>query len=157
MLGFIKTLPIIILLASAGYAAHSFMINEKDKRIDQLQTQVDTLNQHNVALQTAAATNEATIRSLEAKSQQQIAQMGALTQRNNELSAERDSYMQIFRDHDLTKLARARPGMIETRANSATLDVFRSVEADSAEVDQADKSDEAFDDFTLKTEKKNDE
>lgn len=138
MLGFIKALPIIILLAGAGYAAHTFMINEKDKRIDQLQMQVDTLNQHNVALQTAAQQNEATIKSLEAKSQQQIAQMGALTSRNNELAAERDSYMQIFRDHDLTKLARARPGMIESRANAATKDVFRSVEEDSREIDNAD-------------------
>jgi small-conductance mechanosensitive channel len=138
MLGFIKALPIFILLAAAGYAAHTFMINEKDKRIDQLQVQVDSLNQHNVALQTAAQQNEATIKNLEAKSQQQIAQMGALTNRNNELAAERDSYMQIFRDHDLTKLARARPGMIETRANNATLDVFRSVEEDSREIDNAD-------------------
>ena len=127
-----------MLLAAAGYAAHSFMINEKDKRIDQLQIQVDVLNQQNVALQTAAEINEQTIKGLEAKSQKQIAQMGVLTNRNNELAAQRDSYMQIFRDHDLTKLARARPGMIETRANSATKDVFRSVEQDSREIDQAD-------------------
>jgi len=149
MLGFIKALPIIILLMGAGYAAHTFMINEKDKRIDQLQTQVDTLNQQNVALQTAAATNEATIRSLEANAKQQAQAMMGLTNRNNELNAERDSYMRIFADHDLTKLARARPGSIETRANNATAEVFRQVEADSREIDEAD-GEEAFDNFTLK-------
>jgi chromosome segregation ATPase len=138
MLGFIKALPIIILLAGAGYAAHTFMINEKDKRIDQLQTQVDQLNQHNVALQTAAATNEATIKSLEANAKQQAEAMVGLTERNNELNAERDSYLRIFKDHDFTKLARARPGMIELRANRATEEVFRSVEADSRELDTAD-------------------
>jgi len=138
MLGFIKALPIIILLAGAGYAAHTFMINEKDKRIDQLQTQVDQLNQHNVALQTAAATNEATIKSLEANARQQAQAMVGLTERNNELNAERDSYLRIFKDHDFTKLARARPGMIELRANRATAEVFRSVEADSKELDTAD-------------------
>ena len=138
MLGFIKALPIIILLAGAGYAAHTFMINEKDKRIDQLQTQVDQLNQHNVALQTAAATNEATIKSLEANARQQAQAMVGLTERNNELNAERDSYLRIFKDHDFTKLARARPGMIELRANRATAEVFRSVEADSRELDTAD-------------------
>lgn len=138
MLGFIKALPIIILLAGAGYAAHTFMINEKDKRIDQLQTQVDQLNQHNVALQTAAATNEQTIKSLEANARQQAQAMVGLTERNNELSAERDSYLRIFKDHDFTKLARARPGMIELRANRATAEVFRSVEADSRELDTAD-------------------
>lgn len=138
MLGFIKALPIIILLAGAGYAAHTFMINEKDKRIDQLQTQVDQLNQHNVALQTAAATNEQTIKSLEANARQQAQAMVGLTQRNSELNAERDSYLRIFKDHDFTKLTRARPGSIELRANRATAEVFRSVEADSREIDQAD-------------------
>ena len=42
--------------------------------------------------------------------------MGNLTNRNNELNKERDSYLRIFKDHDFTKLARARPGSIETRA-----------------------------------------
>ena len=151
MLGFIKALPIIIILAGAGLAAHKFIVNEKDNRINQLQTQVDYLNTENVALQTAAATNEATIRSLEANAKQQAEAMMGLTNRNNELNAERDSYMRIFADHDLTKLARARPGSIEVRANRATADVFRSVEADSRELDEAD-GEEAFDNFTLKTE-----
>ena len=71
--------------------------------------------------------------------------------RNQELNAERDSYMRIFADHDLTKLARAKPGMIETRANNATADVFRQLEEDSKAIDSAD-GEEAFDNFTLKTE-----
>ena len=138
MLGFLKALPLIIILAGAGFGAHKFIVNEKDSRINQLQGQVDTLNQHNVALQAAAATNEQTIRSLEANAKQQAEAMVGLTERNNELNAQRDSYLRIFKDHDLTKLARARPGMIELRANNATADVFRSVEEDSKEIDQAD-------------------
>ena len=156
MLGFIKALPIIIIILGAGFGAHKFMINEKDNRINQLQSQVDYLNTENVALQTAAATNEATIRSLEANAKQQAEAMMGLQSRNQELNAERDSYMRIFADHDLTKLARARPGMIETRANNATADVFRSVESDSKELDQAD-GEEAFDNFTLKTETNNEQ
>lgn len=155
MLGFIKALPIMIVILGAGYAAHSFIVNEKENRINQLQSQVDYLNTENVALQTAAATNEATIRSLEANAKQQAEAMMGLTNRNNELNAERDSYMRIFADHDLTKLARARPGSIELKANRATAEVFRSVEADSKELDKAD-GDEAFDDFTLKTETQDD-
>jgi hypothetical protein len=156
MLGLIKALPIIILLAGAGFAAHKFIVNEKENRINQLQTQVDYLNTENVALQTAAATNEATIKSLEANAKRQAEAMLGLSNRNNELNAERDSYMRIFADHDLTKLARARPGSIELRANRATADVFRSVEADSRELDEAD-GEEAFDNFTLKTEKNNEQ
>ena len=138
MLGFIKALPLIIIILTAVYGAHKFMINEKDNRINQLQSQVDYLNTENVALQTAAATNEATIRSLELNAKQQAEAMMGLQSRNQELNAERDSYMRIFADHDLTKLARARPGSIETKANRATADVFRSVEADSRELDAVD-------------------
>ena len=156
MLGLIKALPIIILLAGAGFAAHKFIVNEKENRINQLQTQVDYLNTENVALQTAAATNEATIKSLELNAKRQAEAMLGLSNRNNELNAERDSYMRIFADHDLTKLARARPGSIELRANRATADVFRSVEADSRELDEAD-GEEAFDNFTLKTENNNEQ
>lgn len=156
MLGLIKSLPIIILLAGAGFGAHKFIVNEKENRINQLQTQVDYLNTENVALQTAAATNEATIKSLELNAKRQAEAMLGLSNRNNELNAERDSYMRIFADHDLTKLARARPGSIELRANRATADVFRSVEADSRELDDAD-GEEAFDNFTLKTENKDEQ
>jgi len=138
MLGFIKALPIMLLLGGIAYGAHMFITNQLEGRIETLQVQVDSLSQQNVALQTAQAIQEDTIKGLEEKSKKQIVQMGQLTNRNNELSAERDSYMQIFKDHDLTRLARARPQMIENRVNSATSAVFRSVEEDSREIDQAD-------------------
>jgi len=138
MLGFLKALPAIILLASIGYGAHSWIVGKLETRIDQQQQQIDVLNQQNVALQTAAQTNENTIKALEANAKQQAAAMVNLTNRNNELNAERDSYMRIFKDHDFTKLARARPGSIELKANRATEEVFRSVEADSQEIDSQD-------------------
>jgi|TARA_R110002153_G_scaffold24508_2_gene78192 hypothetical protein len=138
MLGLIKALPLILFIALLGFGAHKFIVNEKDKRIDQLQMNLDQSQQQNVALQTAQALQEDTIRGLEAQSKQQIQSMGNLTNRNNELNAERDSYLRIFKDHDFTKLARARPGMIETRANNATEAVFRSVEEDSRELDNKD-------------------
>ena len=138
MLGFIKALPIIIFVALLGFGAHKFIVNEKDKRIDQLQMNLDQAVQQNVALQTAQQIQEDTIRGLEEQSKAQAQAMGNLTNRNNELNAERDSYLRIFKDHDFTKLARAKPGMIETRANRATEEVFRSVEEDSRELDNQD-------------------
>ena len=36
--------------------------------------------------------------------------------------------MKIFKKHDLTKLARAKPGLIETRANKATDEIFKVIE-----------------------------
>lgn len=138
MLGFIKALPLIILLAGAGYGAHKFMINEKDKRIDQLQQQVDYINQQNVALQAAAQQNEDTIRGLEEKNKQQVAQISSLQTTSAQWEDRAKEAMKIFANHNFTKLARLKPELIEKRANDATSDVFRSVENDSKEVDQLD-------------------
>ena len=138
MLGFIKTLPIIILLGGLAFGAHKFIVGQLDDRIEQLQVQVDYTTQQNVVLQTAQAVQVETIKGMEAKAKQQVQAMGAMTNRNNELNQERDSYLRIFKDHDFTKLARAKPGSIELRVNRATEAVFRSVEEDSRELDTAD-------------------
>ena len=61
-----------------------------------------------------------------------------LSTQHAQLTEERDEYMSIFRKHDLTKLARRKPGLIEPRINNGTAQVFRQVEQDSSEVDQAD-------------------
>ncbi len=138
MLGFIKTLPIIILVGGLAFGAHKFIVGQLETRIDNQQVQIDSLNTINVGLQAAQAIQEDTIRGLEEQSKAQAQAMGNLTNRNNELNAERDSYLRIFKDHDFTKLARARPGSIELRANKATAEVFRSVENDSRELDDTD-------------------
>jgi hypothetical protein len=138
MLGFIKTLPIIILVGGLAFGAHKFIVGQLETRIDNQQVQIDSLNTINVGLQAAQAIQEDTIRGLEENSKKQAQAMGNLTNRNNELNAERDSYLRIFKDHDFTKLARARPGSIELKANRATAEVFRSVEQDSRELDDTD-------------------
>jgi hypothetical protein len=138
MLGFIKTLPIIILVGGLAFGAHKFIVGQLETRIDNQQVQIDSLNTINVGLQAAQAIQEDTIRGLEENSKKQAQAMGNLTNRNNELNAERDSYLRIFKDHDFTKLARARPGSIELKANRATAEVFRSVEKDSRELDDTD-------------------
>ncbi len=138
MLGLIKALPLIAVLAGAGFVYHKTTITALENRLADLQGEIDFTRAQNVGLQTAAQTNEATIRSLEAKSAQQAQQMGLLTQNNQQLSSQRDEYMSIFKRHNLTKLARAKPGLIEPRINKGTSEVLRTIEADSRELDQAD-------------------
>jgi len=138
MLGLIKALPLIALLAGAGFVYHKTTITALENRLADLQSEVDITRAENVALQTAAQTNEATIRSLEAKSAQQAQQMGVLTQNNQKLSSERDEFMSIFKRHNLTKLARSKPGMIEPRINDGTHRVLETIMEDTRELDQAD-------------------
>ena len=51
-----------------------------------------------------------------------------------------DDYLSIFKRHDLTKLARVKPGLIEPRINNGTKKVFESIENDSIEVENADSN-----------------
>jgi len=147
MLGMIQMLPVVLIVGGAGFAYHKVVVNEKDNRINQQQMEISSAVQNNVALQTAAQTNESTIRNMEKQMRQQAQAFGDLNQKNNELEADKQKYLKIFKDHNLTKLARARPGLIEPRINNGTNEVFRQVEEDSRELDEADdtESERAFD------------
>ena len=70
----------------------------------------------------------------------QLEAVGKLTEANNEMQAEMDDYLSIFKRHDLTKLARVKPGLIEPRINNGTKKVFEQIEKDSEEVQNADNN-----------------
>ena len=58
--------------------------------------------------------------------------------RSQEIQKEMNRYIDIFKRHDLTKLASAKPGLIEPRINKGTKDVFDSIEEDSRNIDSLD-------------------
>ena len=58
--------------------------------------------------------------------------------RNQEIEKEMSRYLDIFKRHNLTKLAAAKPGLIEPRINKGTKDVFDSIEEDSRNIDSLD-------------------
>jgi uncharacterized protein HemX len=134
MLGLLKVLPIVLLLAGLGYAGHVFVVNQLNTQIVQLQSDVRQYQAQNTALQAAAEINEQTIRSLQENSQRQLEQVTTLTVANQQFQSEKDEYLSIFRRHDLARLALARPGLIEPRINNGTKEVFRQVEEDSREI-----------------------
>jgi len=53
--------------------------------------------------------------------------------RNQEIEQEMSRYLDIFKRHNLTKLASAKPGL-----NKGTKDVFDSIEEDSRNIDSLD-------------------
>lgn len=134
MLSFIRSLPFVGIALLFAYGAHSFIVGGLTKQVEEQQIQINTLNQHNVALQGAAEVNEKTIRGLEESNSRQISQIGDLTVKSNEWERQAKEAQQIFKDHNFTKLSRLRPGMIEDRANNATRAVFDAVEDDSKEI-----------------------
>lgn len=142
MLGFIKALPILIILGGIAYGGHTWMVGKLEDRIEQQQMQIDVLNQQNVALQTAAVQNEQTIRSLEENAKKQAEQITSLSTSAAEWENQARDYMNIFANHNFTKLARLKPQMIEDRANNATREVFDSVEEDSRDTEALNEQDD---------------
>ena len=61
-----------------------------------------------------------------------------IQKRNNEIEQEMTRYLDIFRRHNLTKLAIAKPNLIEKRVNNGTKKVFDSIEEVSRAIDSLD-------------------
>ena len=61
-----------------------------------------------------------------------------LQEKNQEIEAEMVRYLDIFKRHNLSKLAIAKPGLIETRVNNGTKNVFDSIEKDTIGIDDLD-------------------
>ena len=80
----------------------------------------------------------AAIESLQNDFKTQTEGLLAIQSRNQEIEAEMSRYLDIFKRHNLSKLAAAKPGLIETRVNNGTKDVFDSIEADSRSIDRLD-------------------
>jgi hypothetical protein len=91
-------------------------------------------------LETALETETASRERAENNLKVQLEAVGKLTEANNEMQAEMDDYLSIFKRHDLTKLARVKPGLIEPRINNGTKKVFEAIEKDSEEVENADSN-----------------
>ena len=138
MLGMIKMLPIVILLAGAGYAYHTTVISQKDAVIARLEANAVTLKENAMRLETAFEKEQEARERSEQNLQSQLKAVGDLTEKNNAMQQEMDGYLSIFKRHDMTRLARAKPGLIEPRINKGTQAVFRSIEEASKEVENAD-------------------
>lgn len=98
------------------------------------------LRQNNATLEVAVQTQEETITTLQNDFALQTSQLNELALKNQETQKEMNRYLDIFKRHNLTKLAAAKPGLIEPRANKATKEVFDGIEEDSRDIDAADDS-----------------
>ena len=131
-------LPIVLLLAGAGYAYHITVVSQKDAHIARLEANAVTLKENVMRLETAFEREQAARERSEQNLQSQLKAVGDLTEKNTAMQQEMDGYLSIFKRHDMTRLARAKPGLIEPRINKGTQAVFRSIEEASLEVENAD-------------------
>jgi len=131
----------VISVIGGGYAYHQVTVSNLENTVVQLEANNRTLKENQVQLEMAVQTAQASLAAAEANAKKSEAAMSALTTRNNELQREKDNAMKIFKDHNLTRLARAKPGMIEKRMNAKTEQVFRDLENDTKELMDSDDND----------------
>ena len=103
-----------------------------------LYNQNTTLKAENQAYELRNQEQVATIEAQQESFATQTSALNNMTARNAEIEGEMSRYLDIFRRHNLNKLALAKPGLIETRVNNGTKDVFDSIENDSKELNNLD-------------------
>ena len=96
------------------------------------------LTANNAKLETAIATQEEAIKTMQNDFALQTTQLNELQKKSQEAQMEMNRYLDIFKRHNLTKLAAAKPGLLEPRINKGTKNVFDSIEEISKHIDSLD-------------------
>ena len=96
------------------------------------------LTANNAKLETAIATQEEAIKTMQNDFALQTTQLNELQKKSQEAQNEMNRYLDIFKRHNLTKLAAAKPGLLEPRINKGTKNVFDSIEEISRTIDNLD-------------------
>lgn len=113
-----------------GYSAKEYY--------DYAQEQMHTLKDNNSKLEQVIEEKDAEFERVQKDMALQQEALNEMTLKSQEIQGEMNRYLDIFKRHNLTKLAAAKPGLIETRANKGTKDVFDSIENDSTFIDNLD-------------------
>lgn len=129
-MGWALSFFILILSALGGMGGYVY--------VQDIQNQLESQKRIVAAQELASQEQENTIAKLQENLQLQTNALRVQTQRSQEIQQEMNRYLDIFNRHNLSKLAAARPGLIETRVNNGTKEVFDALEADSAALDRLD-------------------
>jgi len=103
-----------------------------------LYTENQVLTTNNALLEGAVATQKETIVTIQKDFALQATSLLELQGRNQAIQQEMTRYLDIFKRHNLTKLAAAKPGLLEPKINKGTKNVFNSIEEDSRNIDSLD-------------------
>lgn len=124
----------MLAMGAVGYVYY----NTTETKINTLEARaIEQANMIN-ALEIAQAEQNNTIDALQSNLVRTTTALNDMSTRNAEIEAEQRRYLDIFARHNLAQLAAAKPGLIETRINRGTKDVFDTIEAESAFIDNLD-------------------
>ncbi len=118
---------IIVAMSLGGYIYYNFtvvpMINKLEEQSKVILAQ-DLRDQEQKAAIAAITENfEKTAKSLQGQQVQNEIYQGQMTE-----------YLDVFRRHNLGKLASAKPGLVEKKINNGTKEVFNAIQNDSVRI-----------------------
>jgi hypothetical protein len=99
-----------------------------------LYSENQTLKANSIKLESAVAEQKATLAAVQESFEKQTESLQNMTRANQQIEAERDQYLAIFKRHNVNKLAVAKPGLIEDSFNKGTAKVFEDIENDSQNI-----------------------
>ncbi len=97
-----------------------------------------TLTFNNLQLKVAIEQQEEAIESIKQAYEKQGDSLNGMINKNAQIEAEKNRYMDVFKRHNLNKLAIVKPGLLESKVNKGTKNVFDTIEKDSRELDSLD-------------------
>ena len=112
---------IIAAMGSAGFLYYQFAVVPMKNKLEE-QTAVI------IAQDLRDQEQKATIAAITLNAEKTAKASAALQQQNQQYEAEMSEYLDIFRRHNLAKIASARPGQIQAQANQRTKEVFDAIE-----------------------------
>ena len=112
---------IIAAMGSAGFLYYQFAVVPMKNKLEE-QTAVI------IAQDLRDQEQKATIAAITLNAEKTAAANAEMQQQNQQYEAEMSEYLDIFRRHNLAKIASARPGQIQAQANQRTKEVFDAIE-----------------------------
>jgi len=121
MFGIERILIMGTLLASVAGGAWFYVTSTK--------ATIEELTANNALLESIAEQNKETVRQLRQDITNEQAAIVVLNEALQRSEDSREELIRIYRKHDLTRLATAKPGLIEKRINDGTAKVFDDLES----------------------------
>ena len=118
---------IIVAMGISGFMYYQFSVVPMKNKLEE---QTKVILAQDLRDQEQKAAIEAIQNNLEKTSNS----LRGLQVQNQQYETQMADYLDIFRRHNIAKLASAKPGMIEARANAQTKEVFDAIEADSQRI-----------------------
>ena len=112
---------IIAAMGSAGFLYYQFAVVPMKNKLEE-QTAVI------IAQDLRDQEQKATIAAITLNAEKTAKANAVMQEQNQQYEAEMSEYLDIFRRHNLAKIASARPGQIQAQANQRTKEVFDAIE-----------------------------